>query len=98
MWPLDHLVKKEFTQKQFTGRPIRQKLISQMGFPGSSVVKNLPAIAGDACSIPELGRSMKKEIATHSNIVAWEIPWMEEPGGSQESQVHRVSKEPDMTE
>ena len=69
-----------------------------MGFPGSSVVKNLPAIAGDACSIPELGRSMKKERATHSNIVAWEIPWMEEPGGSQESQVHRVSKEPDMTE
>ena len=24
---------------------------------------------------------LKKEMATHSSILAWEIPWMEEPGG-----------------
>ena len=42
-------------------------------------VKNLPA--GDAGSIPGLGRSLQKEIATHSSILAWKIPWAEEPGG-----------------
>ena len=27
--------------------------------------------------------SLEKEMATHSNILAWEIPWIEEPGGLQ---------------
>ena len=44
-----------------------------MGFPGGSVVKNLPAKAGDAGSIPGLGRSLEKEMATHSSIFAWKI-------------------------
>ena len=55
-----------------------------MGFPGGSMVKNLPAKAGgarDASSIPGLGRSLEKEMVTHSNILAWKIPWIEEPGG-----------------
>ena len=41
------------------------------GFPGGSVVKNLPANAGDAgylVSILGLGRSPKKDVATHSRI------------------------------
>ena len=33
--------------------------------------------AGDLGSIPGLGRSLKKEMATHCNILAWEIPWAE---------------------
>ena len=37
-----------------------------MGFPGDSVVKSLPANAGDIGSIPGLGRSLEKEMATHS--------------------------------
>ena len=37
-----------------------------MGFPGDSVVKSLPASAGDIGSIPGLGRSLEKEMATHS--------------------------------
>ena len=50
-------------------------------FPGSSVVKNLPANAGDTGE--SLGRedSLEKAMATHSSILAWEIPWTEEPGG-----------------
>ena len=44
-----------------------------MGFPGGSVVKNLPAKAGDAGSISGLGRSLEKEMATHSSIFAWKI-------------------------
>ena len=61
------------------------------GFPGSSVVKNPHANAGDSSSIPGSGRSLEKEMATYSSILAWEIPWIEKPGrqqfmGSQKSQ------------
>ena len=38
------------------------------GVPGGSVVKNPPASAGDACLIPGSGRSLEKEMATHSSI------------------------------
>ena len=34
----------------------------------------------DAGSIPESRRSLEKEMAIHSSILAWEIPWTEEPG------------------
>ena len=47
------------------------------------VVKSLPANAGDigdAISIPGSGRSPEEGMATHSSILAWEIPWTEEPG------------------
>ena len=50
------------------------------GFPGGTVVKNLPDNAGDAGSVPGSGRSAGEEMATHSSILAWEIPWTEEPG------------------
>ena len=44
-----------------------------MGFPGSSVVKNPPANAGDMGPIPGLGGSLGEGIATHSSTLAWEI-------------------------
>ena len=51
------------------------------------VVKDLPANAGDlrdTGSIPGSGRSPGGEgMATHSSILAWRIPWTEEPGGLQ---------------
>ena len=53
---------------------IRASLVAQL-------VKNPPAHVGDAGSIPDLERA--KEMATHSSILAWEIPWTEEPGGIQ---------------
>ena len=56
------------------------------------VVKNLPASAGDirdAGLIPRLGRSTGGGHATHSTILAWRVPWTEEPGGLS---VHRVVK------
>ena len=53
------------------------------GFPDSSVVKNPPANAGDMGSIPELGRSPGEGNGNPSSILAWEIPWTEEPGGLQ---------------
>ena len=36
--------------------------------------------AGDPGSIPESGRSPEKEMAIHYSILAWRIPWTEEPG------------------
>ena len=36
---------------------------------------------GDTGSIPGSEGSLEKEMAAHSSILAWEIPWTEEPGG-----------------
>ena len=48
------------------------------------VVKNSPASAGtQEMQVRSLGRedSLEEEMATHSSILAWEIPWTEKPGG-----------------
>ena len=54
------------------------------------MVKALPANAGDMGSIPDSGRSLEKEMATHSSILAWRIPWTEEPGELQSMGLQRV--------
>ena len=54
------------------------------------MVKNPPENAGDVSSIPGLGRSPEKEMTTHSSILAWRIPWTEEPGGLESSRSYRV--------
>ena len=54
-----------------------------MGFPGGSVVKNPLANTGDVGSALGWEEPLEKEMAIHSNILAWEIPWTEEPGGLQ---------------
>ena len=54
-----------------------------MGFPDGSVVKNPSTNAEVAHLIPGLGRTLGEEMATHSSILAWEIPWTEQPGGLQ---------------
>ena len=54
-----------------------------MGFPGGSVVKNLPA--KQEMQAQSLGQEdpLEKEVAAHSSILAWEIPWTEGPEGLQ---------------
>ena len=57
------------------------------------MVKNPPANAGDvrdAGLIPGLEDPLEKEMATHSSILAWAIPWMEKPGGLQSTGPQRV--------
>ena len=46
----------------------------------AQTVKRLPAM--QETRVPSLGRedSLEKEMATHSSLVAWKIPWTEEPG------------------
>ena len=53
-----------------------------MGFPGGSVVKNLPVKQEmQKMLVQSLGleEPLEKEMATHSSVLAWEIPWSEEP-------------------
>ena len=62
---------------------------SLQGFPGGSDSKESTCNAGDLASVPGLGRSL----GGHGNplsILAWKIPWTEEPGGLQFMGWHRV--------
>ena len=54
-----------------------------MGFPGSSVGKEFPAMQGT--QVRSLGGEdpLEKEMATHSGVLAWRIPWTEKPVGLQ---------------
>ena len=65
-----------------------------MGFPGGSAVKNLPAGAEGRFNpwVQSLGQEdcLEKGMATHSSILAWRIPWTEEPGGLQSMGSQRV--------
>ena len=62
---------------------------SVLGFSGVSVVKNSPIM--QVMQVQSLGweEPLEKEMATHSSILAWEIPWTEKPGGAT---VHGVRK------
>ena len=71
-----HGVEKSWT-------PLSNRTRAVEGLPGGSVVRNLPANAGDPGSILGLGRPLEKGMATNSSILAWRIPRTEEPGGLQ---------------
>ena len=60
-----------------------EELESILGFPGGSAVKNPPVM--QEMWVWSLGWEdpLEKEMATLSNILAWKIPWTEEPGGLQ---------------
>ena len=60
------------------------------GFPGGSVVKNPPAM--QEIWVQPLGGedALEEGMATHSSILAWEIPWTEEPGGQPSMGSQRV--------
>ena len=56
-------------------------------------VKNLPAMQGtQETQVQSLGQEdpLEKETATHSSILAWEIPWTEKPGGQLSKGSQRV--------
>ena len=60
------------------------------GFLGGSDGKESACNAGDLGSMPGFGRSPGEEEATHSSILAWRIPWTEEPGGLQSLRSQRI--------
>ena len=61
-----------------------------MGFPIAHMVKNLPVM--QETRVPSLGQEdpLEKETATHSSVLAWRIPWTEEPGRIQSMGSQRV--------
>ena len=73
---------------------IRGKELLKRSFRGASLVaqrlKHLPAMR--ETGVRSLGREdpLEKEMATHSSILAWRIPWKEEPGGLQSMGSQRV--------
>ena len=67
--------------------------ICQIGFPSSSAVRiHLPMQEMQRKWVQSLGQEdpLEKEMATHSSIFAWRIPWTEEPGGLQSMGSQRV--------
>ena len=79
-------------------KPIGSKVnlttgLISMGFPGGSVVKNLPAM--QEIRVRSLGWEdpLEKGMATHSSILAWRIPWTEEPGGLQSMGLQRAGQD-----
>ena len=63
----------------------------------AQMVKNLPAI--QETQFRSLGRDgpLEKGKTTHSSILAWRIPWTEEPGGPQSAGLHRVGHDERLT-
>jgi len=60
------------------------------GFPGLSVVRNLPAMQEIWVWSLDQEDPLEKEMATHSSTLGWEISWTEEPGGLQSTGLWRV--------
>ena len=62
-------------------KQLRKSSLSHLGFPGSSVIKNPPAM--QEMWVPSLGQEdpLEEGMTTHSSILAWRIPRTEEPGG-----------------
>ena len=59
----------------------------------AQVVKNMPEMQETRVQPLTRENPMEKGMATHSNILAWRIPWMEEPGGMQSMALQRVRKD-----
>ena len=67
-----------------------QAIIYRMASLVTQVVKNLPAV--QETRVRSLGREdpLEKEMVIHSSILAWRVPWTEEPGGLQPIGSQRV--------
>ena len=56
----------------------------------AQMVKNLPAMQETQFRFLSLEDPLEKEMATHSSILAWKIPWTEEPSRLQSMGLQRV--------
>ena len=89
-----HTPKKPISQRRnYKKKEVERCIISSAfppGFPGGSDGKKSTYSARDLDLTPQSGRSLEEEMATHSSILAWRIPWTEEPGGIQSMESQRV--------
>ena len=65
-------------------------MTTTLSFPDGSVVRNLPAMQETRFQSLGWEDPLEKEVATHSSILAWRIPWTEKPGGLQSMGLQRV--------
>ena len=73
-------------KKPFIQKKNMQKYLAMIILPGSTIVKiRLPMGERQETWVQSLGREdpLELKMATHSRILAWDIPWREEPGGLQ---------------
>ena len=64
--------------------------VSYIHFDNLSLITSLPAVREIRVQSPGQENPLEKEMATHSSILAWKIPWMEEPGRLQSVGLQRV--------
>ena len=72
---------------------IPNNTLNNMGFPGGSAVKNLPAMQElQEMQFQSLGQEdpLEEGTATHSSILAWRISWTEEAGGLRSTGSQRI--------
>ena len=67
-----------------------QFLVSSWASLVTQMVKNLPAMQKTWVRSMTLEDPLEEGVATHSSILAWRIPWTEEPGGLQSMESQRV--------
>ena len=60
----------------------------------AQLVKNLPAVQKTQVRSLDREDPLEKEMATHSSILAWRIPWTEEPAQLQSMRLQRVRRDP----
>ena len=87
------MVKKESWSNLYNEVAGIRDSLRHQGSPSGSEVKNLPTVQElQETWIQSLGWEdpMEEDMATHSSILAWRIPWTEEPGGLQSMGSHRV--------
>ena len=68
-------------------------MLTIKGFPSGSAVKNLPAMRETWIRSQDQGHPLEKRMASHSSILAWRIPWTEEPDRLQSVGSQRVGRD-----
>ena len=68
----------------------RKRLKKNMAFLVAQMVNNLPSVWETWFQSLGWKDPLEKGMATHSSVLAWRIPWTEEPGGLQSMGSHRV--------
>ena len=80
MFKIEYLIRKDTTNIVIH---VLVGCIIFKDFPGDLVVKNLPTMQDTGIQSLDWEDPLEKGMTTHSSILAWKIPWTEEPGGLQ---------------
>ena len=83
-------IKRLFSFSSYSAIRVVSSAYLRTGFPIVQMVKNLPVM--QETWVPSLGQEdpLEKEMATHSSVLAWRIPWTEEAGRPQSMGSQRV--------